>query len=52
MKMYDGMMENENIRKERNQKRAEELLAKAALPPHMEMHEKQRKLQEEEEKNF
>ena len=52
VKMYDGMLENENTRKERNQRRAEELLAKAALPPRMEMHEKQRKLQEEEEKKM
>jgi hypothetical protein len=48
--MYDGMMENDFTRKERNQRRAEELLAKAALPPRMEMHEKQKKLQLEEEK--
>ena len=52
VKMYDGMLENENTRKERNQKRAEELLLKAALPPRMEMHEKQKKLQEEEEKRI
>ena len=50
VKMYDGMMENDFTRKERNQRRAEELLAKAALPPRMEMHEKQKKLQLEEEK--
>ena len=52
VKMYDGMLENEFTRKERNQKRAEELLAKAALPPRMEMHEKQKKLQREEEKKI
>ena len=52
VKMYDGMLENENTRKERNQRRAEELLLKAALPPRMEMHEKQKKLQEEEEKRI
>ena len=50
VKMYDGMIENENARKERNQRRAEYLLTKAALPPRMEMHEKQKKLQQEEEK--
>ena len=52
VKMYDGMMENENARKERNQRRAEELLSKAALPPRMEMHEKQKKLLQEEEKKM
>ena len=52
IKMYDGMMENDNARKERNQRRAEELLAKAALPPRMEMHEKQKKLLQEEEKKM
>ena len=41
--MYDGMLENENTRKERNQRRAEFLLSQAALPPRMEMHEKQKK---------
>ena len=50
VKMYDGMVENEFSRKERNKRRAEEQLAKAALPPRMEMHEKQKKLQIEEEK--
>ena len=52
VKMYDGMIENENARKERNQRRAEYLLTKAALPPRMEMHEKQKKLQQEEEKKI
>ena len=52
VKMYDGIMDNENARKERNKRRAEELLSKAALPPRMEMHEKQKKLQEEEEKKM
>ena len=50
VKMYDGIIENDFSRKERNKKRAEELLAKAALPPRLEMHEKQKKLQIEEEK--
>ena len=31
VKMYDGMIENENARKERNQKRAEYLLSQAAF---------------------
>ena len=52
VKMYDGMLENENTRKERNQRRAEFLLSQAALPPRMEMHEKQKKLQQEEEKKM
>ena len=52
VKMYEGMIENEYKRKERNQKRAEDQLAKAALPPRMEMHEKQKKLQLEEEKKI
>ena len=52
VKMYDGMMEKENARKERNQRRAEELLNKAALPPRMEMHEKHKKLQAEEDKKM
>ena len=52
VKMYDGLMEFEKTRKERNQRRAEILLSKAALPPRMEMHEKQKKLQEEEEKKI
>ena len=42
VKMYDGMVENEFSRKERNKRRAEEQLAKAALPPRMAMHEKQK----------
>jgi len=50
VKMYDGMIENELSRKERTKRNAEDLLAKAALPPRMEMHEKQKKLQIEEEK--
>jgi len=44
------MSENELSRKERTKRNAEDLLAKAALPPRMEMHEKQKKLQIEEEK--
>ena len=52
VKMYDGLMEFENERKERNKRRAEELLNKAALPPRMEMHEKQKKLLKEEEKKM
>ena len=42
VKMCEGLMEFENERKERNKKRAEELLNKAALPPRMKMHEKQK----------
>ena len=45
VKMYDGMIDNEAARKERNHRRAEELLARAALPPRLEMHEKEKKLQ-------
>ena len=52
VKMYDGMIDNEAARKERNHRRAEELLARAALPPRLEMHEKEKKLQLEEEKRL
>ena len=52
VKVTQGLLDNELARKERNQTRAQELLAKAALPPRMEMHEKHKKLRLEEEKKI
>ena len=52
VKISDGLLDNELARKERNQKRAQELLAESSLPPRMEMHEKHKKLKLEEEKKI
>ena len=52
VKVADGLLENELARKERNLKRAQELLAESSLPPRMEMHEKHKKLRLEEEKKI
>ena len=52
VKVSQGLLDNELARKERNQRRAQELLAKSSLPPRMEMHQKHKKLREEEEKKI
>ena len=52
VKMKECFLENEKARKERNKKKALELLSKSKLPPRMEMHEKQKNLQKEEEKKI
>ena len=52
VKVAQGLVDNELARKERNQRRAQELLAKSSLPPRMEMHEKHKKLRQEEEKKI
>jgi hypothetical protein len=51
--MYDGIIgDSREKREERIQKRALETLNNAKLPPRMEMHEKQKKLQEQEKKIY
>ena len=51
--MYEGIIgESREKRDERIQKRALETLNNAKLPPRMEMHEKQKKLQEQEKKIY
>ena len=52
VKVSQGLLDNELARKERNQRRAQELLDKSSLPPRMEMHQKHKKLREEEEKKI
>ena len=52
VKVEQGLEDNEKARKEKNQKRAQELLAQSSLPPRMEMHEKHKKLRKEEEKKI
>ena len=52
VKVEDGILENELARKERNLKRAQDLLAESSLPPRMEMHEKHKQLRLEEEKKI
>ena len=52
IKVSEGILENELARKERNLKRAQELLAESSLPPRMEMHEKHKRLRIEEEKKI
>ena len=52
VKVAQGFIDHELARKEKNQRRAQELLSKAALPPRMEMHAKHKKLKEEEEKKI
>ena len=52
VKVADGILENELARKERNLKRAQDLLAESSLPPRMEMHEKHKQLRLEEEKKI
>ena len=52
VKVGQGLLDDELAKKERNQRRAQELLSQAALPPRMEMHAKHKKLKEEEEKKI